>query len=171
MARTVSVLLPASEALLRQLGDRLRVARLRRRLPAKQVAARAGMAPMTLRAVERGAAGATIGAYAAVLQVLGLETDLNLVASADPLGRTLQDAQLPVRGRSAQTTQRSTKAATPKTAARPGHTAARPAPKKTERSKRTKTVRGRAEGGFVTARALAGLLDLPSTSRAKARRR
>jgi transcriptional regulator with XRE-family HTH domain len=95
MAKTISPLLPATAELLSGFGDRLRMARLRRRLTARQVAERAGMAPMTLRSLERGGSGVTIGAYLAVMQVLGLERDLGLLAAADPLGRTLQDARLP----------------------------------------------------------------------------
>ena len=95
MSRKPAPLLPATEALLIQFGDRLRLARLRRRLPARQVAERAGMAPMTLRSLERGGAGVTMGAYLAVMQVLGIERDLDLLGKADPLGRELQDAQLP----------------------------------------------------------------------------
>ena len=99
MPRRVAPLIPSTEELLKGLGDRLRLARLRRGLSAKQVAARAGMAPMTLRSLERGSSGVTMGAYLAVMQVLGLEQDLNLVAQADRLGRALQDARLPRSGR------------------------------------------------------------------------
>lgn len=94
MAKTISSLLPSSDALLREFGGRLRLARLRRKLTAKQVAERAGMAPMTLRAVEHGGSGVTIGAYLAVMQVLGLEADLGLLAKADAVGRELQDIPL-----------------------------------------------------------------------------
>ena len=95
MAKKTAPLLPPTEALLHQLGERLRMARLRRRLTAKQVAERAGMAPMTLRSLERGGAGVTIGAYLAMMQVLGIENDLSLLGKADSVGRELQDAHLP----------------------------------------------------------------------------
>ena len=97
MAKKTAPLLPTTEALLRQFGDRLRLARLRRQLSAKQVAERAGMTPMTLRSLERGGAGVTIGAYLAVMQVLGIEKDLDVLGKADPIGRELQDARLPER--------------------------------------------------------------------------
>lgn len=57
------------------------------------------MSVMTLRSVERGGMGVTIGAYAAVLHVLGLDADLDRVADADTLGRDLQDADLSRRAR------------------------------------------------------------------------
>lgn len=98
MANTISPLLPSTDALLRELGERLRLARLRRKMTAKQMAERSGMAPMTLRAVERGGSGVTIGAYLAVMQVLGLEEDFSLLAKSDEMGRELQDAHL--RGKS-----------------------------------------------------------------------
>jgi transcriptional regulator with XRE-family HTH domain len=94
MAKKTAPLLPGTAELLRQFGDRLRLARLRRRLSAKHVGERAGMAPMTLRSLERGEAGVTIGAYLAVMQVLGLEKELDLLAAMDPVGRELQDARL-----------------------------------------------------------------------------
>ncbi len=100
MANHVSPLLPSTTELLRQFGDRLRLARLRRRLTAKQVAERAGMAPMTLRNVERGGPGVTIGAYLAVMQVLGIEKNLERLAEEDPWGRQLQDSRLATKTRS-----------------------------------------------------------------------
>ncbi len=99
MATKTAPLLPTTDELLRQFGNRLRLARLRRRLSAKQVAERAGMAPMTLRSLERGGSGVTMGAYLAVMQVLGIEKDLDLLGKADPVGRELQDAQLPAHTR------------------------------------------------------------------------
>jgi transcriptional regulator with XRE-family HTH domain len=94
MAKTTSPLLPYTYELLELFGDRLRLARLRRKLTAKQVAALAGMVPLTLRNLEQGGAGVTIGAYLAVMQVLGIEHDLNHMVQADPVGRDLQDARL-----------------------------------------------------------------------------
>lgn len=99
MAKTIAPLLPSTTERLHRFGERLRLARLRRRLTAKQVAERAGMAPMTLRSLERGGAGVTMGAYLVVMQVLGIEKDLDLLGAADPLGRELQDARLTARGK------------------------------------------------------------------------
>jgi transcriptional regulator with XRE-family HTH domain len=99
MAKRIASLLPPLERRLSRLGERIREARLRRHLPAKLVAERAGMSLMTLRSVENGGMGVTIGAYAAVLHVLGLDADLDAVAEVDTLGRSLQDASLPHRAR------------------------------------------------------------------------
>ncbi len=52
------------------------------------------MTPFTLRRIEQGAPGATMGAYVGVLHVLGLDVSIDEVAKADNLGRALQDASL-----------------------------------------------------------------------------
>ncbi|GLK90154.1 helix-turn-helix domain-containing protein [Pseudomonas turukhanskensis] len=113
MANKSSPLLPATRELLTAFGARLRLARERRKLTSAQVAARAGMAPLTLRNVERGADGVTIGAYLAVMQVLGLEADLSLMAAADDVGRQLQDAALVNRRKTAGGSRKPSKKGTP----------------------------------------------------------
>ncbi|WP_316893477.1 helix-turn-helix domain-containing protein [Ralstonia mannitolilytica] len=100
MAKKVTALGQIAELRIQQFGDRLRMARLRRRLTAKHLAERAGMTAVTLRNLERGNAGVTIGAYLAVMQVLGVDSNLDFLLKDDPLGRQVQDANLPQRGRS-----------------------------------------------------------------------
>ncbi|MDR1279920.1 MAG: helix-turn-helix domain-containing protein [Opitutaceae bacterium] len=80
-----------------ELGERLRLARLRRRYSAASVATRAGIARATLHRVEAGDPGVSIGTYASVLRVLGLHRDLDLIARDDEMGRRLQDMNLPTR--------------------------------------------------------------------------
>jgi len=181
--RKVAALLPSTDELLRQLGERLRLARLRRRLSAKQVAARAGMAPMTLRSLERGGSGVTIGAYVAVMQVLGVEQDLDLLVKSDPMGRALQDARLSSPRRAAQRT--SALAAHMRGApVAPTRTPAQDAAAKSPREQRAApTPRGKAwpttienspdrvdKNRFTNARDLAALLDVPPATRGRAKR-
>ena len=92
-------LLPSVQRVLKELGASIRMARLRRRFSASQVAERAGISRPTLRAIERGDSSVTLGGYANVLLCLGLEQDLAFVARDDVLGRKIQDADLPLRVR------------------------------------------------------------------------
>jgi transcriptional regulator with XRE-family HTH domain len=100
MSRTARPPLPGVARVLAELGDNIRLARRRRKLSASLLAERAGMTRPTLRAIERGEFGVTLGSYANVLHCLGLEKDLRSVGRDDELGRKLQDAALtPVKSR------------------------------------------------------------------------
>jgi transcriptional regulator with XRE-family HTH domain len=99
MPRHKIILSPSLERQFAHLGEKIRLARLRRRYTAAMVAQRANIARNTLRGIERGDPNVTMGAYASVLFTLGLESGLDLIASDDILGRMLQDANLPTRAR------------------------------------------------------------------------
>ncbi len=87
-------ILPKLERLLEQLGENIKLARLRRKLSTEQVAERAGISRTTLYEIEKGSASVRIGAYIVVLNVLGLEQDILTVGKDDILGRKLQDIGL-----------------------------------------------------------------------------
>ena len=88
------VVFPQEQRLLSQLGERIRLARLRRKLSNAAVAGRAGISRTSLYKVEAGEPGATMGTYLRVLAALGLENDLNGLAADDKVGRRLQDLAL-----------------------------------------------------------------------------
>ena len=94
-----SMILPKIEKILIEIGENIKLARLRRKLSAEQVAERANISRPTLRSIEQGAGRVAMGAYAQVLFVLGLEKDLLKLAGDDPLGRKLQDAKLLIKER------------------------------------------------------------------------
>ena len=91
---------PKTAEILEQMGEQIKLARLRRRLSTELVAERAGISRATLWNVEKGSPSVAIGIYAAVLHALGnMDHDFLLVAKDDEFGRTLQDLELPVRRR------------------------------------------------------------------------
>ncbi len=104
MARRKNVLLPKSKRILLELGENIRLARLRRKLSTEQVAERANMSRTTLYAIEKGSPTVSIGSYFSVLQVLGLEKDFLLLAKDDVLGRKLQDAKIKTQRRAPKRT-------------------------------------------------------------------
>ena len=92
--------MPQTREILAQMGEQIRLARLRRKLQAKLVAERAGISRQTLNSIESGSPTVAVGAYAAVLHALNnLDNDLLLIAKEDEFGRKLQDLELPTRKR------------------------------------------------------------------------
>lgn len=90
-------LFPTLDAQLTAFGERLRLARLRRRFTVATVCARADIARATLYRAESGDPAVSLGTYARILRVLGLDDDLARLAADDALGRRLQDLELPAR--------------------------------------------------------------------------
>ncbi len=88
------VLLPKAQQVLNDLGENVKLARLRRKLSAAQVSERAGISRATLWQIEKGTPTVAMGAYFQVLFVMGLERDFLKLGADDELGRKLQDAGL-----------------------------------------------------------------------------
>lgn len=82
------------------LGERLRLARLRRKLTSVLFAERMGVSRDTLHRLEKGDPGISLGTYLRALRILGLDLDIDLIARDDVLGRKLQDERLTRRRRS-----------------------------------------------------------------------
>jgi transcriptional regulator with XRE-family HTH domain len=99
MKRTKYTLLPRLTKILEDLGDDIKLARLRRKFSAEQIAERAGISRSTLWQIEKGLPNVSMGYYAQVLFVLGLEKNLSTMAADDVLGRKLQDAEILVKKR------------------------------------------------------------------------
>jgi transcriptional regulator with XRE-family HTH domain len=99
MGREKPVVLPKHKKILKELGGNIKLARLRRKISAEKVAERANISRPTLLSIEKGSESVSMGLYLQVLVVLGLESDLLLIAKDDELGRKLQDAQLNTRER------------------------------------------------------------------------
>jgi len=99
MKREKYTLLPRLTKILEELGEDIKLARLRRKLSAEQVAERAGISRSTLWQIEKGLPNVSMGYYAQVLFVLGLEKNLSYMVADDVLGRKLQDAEILVKKR------------------------------------------------------------------------
>ena len=95
-------LFPKTAAMLKQLGENMRLARLRRNVTARLTAERAGISITTLTKIEQGNPAVAMGSYLQVLVTLNLERDILKVAADDELGRNLQDLGLPMRARASK---------------------------------------------------------------------
>ena len=84
---------------MRKLGQDIRDARLRRRIPTQILSERASISRMTLYNVENGDVNVSMGTYATILFVLGMIDRLGNLADAneDTLGRQLEEERLPKR--------------------------------------------------------------------------
>jgi transcriptional regulator with XRE-family HTH domain len=94
MPRSARPLFPRTQQRADALGERLRLARLRRRMSLAELAARVGVTRQTLSRLEHGDLSTGLGVLASVLGVLGLEEDLDQLARDDEIGQRLQDVRL-----------------------------------------------------------------------------
>ena len=96
MAKITVPTFPSVAKQLAELGLRLRLARERRTLSQELFAERMGVSRETLRRMEKGDPSIAMGTFMRALRVLGLDSDVDLLAADDVLGRKLQDLALPV---------------------------------------------------------------------------
>lgn len=85
---------PSEQKILVNLGERIKLARLRRGISADTLAARSSISRMTLHRAEKGFPAVTLGTYLRIMAALQLQDDFNLLAKDDVLGRRLQDIAL-----------------------------------------------------------------------------
>jgi transcriptional regulator with XRE-family HTH domain len=85
---------PSEQKILAHLGERIKLARLRRGLSAEVLAERSSISRMTLHRAEKGHAAVALGTYLRIFAALQLQEDFNLLAKDDLLGRRLQDLEL-----------------------------------------------------------------------------
>ena len=81
------------------MGERIRSARLRRRIPLSEMAARVGVNRMTQRRLEQGDGSVSLAVLIRNLSVLGMADDFDQIAANDEIGQRLADISLPVRPR------------------------------------------------------------------------
>ncbi len=99
MSKVARPVFPRLQRRAADLGARLRLARLRRRIPLAEMATRVGTSRVTLGRLERGDPSVGLAVLLRTLSVLGLEEDLETLARDDEIGKRLQDVALPQRPR------------------------------------------------------------------------
>ena len=97
--RRKAIIMPKTQRILSQMGEQIRLARLRRDITVEMVAERAGVSRASVWHVEKGAASVSIGIYAKVLAAIGMQEELMGICKDDVLGREFQDQKIDVRRR------------------------------------------------------------------------
>lgn len=107
MGKKKAIIMPNTQKILETMGEQIKRARLRRKIPADLVAERAGVSRATVWSIEKGSPSVSMGMYAAVLHALqGMDRDLLLIAKDDELGRKLEELDIPIRQRAPKRTTR-----------------------------------------------------------------
>lgn len=104
MGKNSVVIMPQLLKVLNELGENIKLARLRRNFSTTMLAERAHISRNTLREIEQGSPNVKLGLYLNVLFCLGLHKDLQLVARDDEMGRKLQDIGLVTKRRAQKST-------------------------------------------------------------------
>jgi transcriptional regulator with XRE-family HTH domain len=94
MPRTRRPLFPQTKRRAVALGNRLRLARMRRGVSLADMAARVDASRMTVWRLEKGDLSVGLALLVRILSVLGLESDIEQIARDDQLGQRLQDLRL-----------------------------------------------------------------------------
>ena len=87
-------LLPKQQRMLKEMGNQIKLARLRRDITSQEMAERTSLGRNTIVNIEAGSESVAMGSYFRVLVALGLDNDILKLAKDDILGRKLQDANL-----------------------------------------------------------------------------
>lgn len=88
------ILMPSALRILNEMGENIKLSRLRRKLSAQQIAERANISRATLWQIEKGSPSVAMGIYCQVLFILGLEKDLLKIAGDDVTGKKMMESAL-----------------------------------------------------------------------------
>ena len=102
MTRPSRPLFPGTQRRAEALGQRIKAARVRRRMTETEMAARVLASRPTIRRLEAGDIRVSIAILAQVLEVLGMEADLDGIAENDEQGHRLAEARMPRPRRSSE---------------------------------------------------------------------
>ncbi len=94
MGRSKTILYPQVQKRLEDLGYRIKLARLRRKISIETVANRAKVSRKSVWEVEKGSPSVAIGIYINVFMAIGMLGEIDKILADDPLGRILQDDEL-----------------------------------------------------------------------------